>query len=205
MKHQTRRILLERWQRYLANARYGRRTVEAVRPFLLEWVGRAHGALTFRAAQVLTGHGCFGEYLCRIGKERTAASHHCGHGHDSAQHTLQECPAWSNERGVVERKLGCDLSLPSIIRAVLGSEKRWEAFTSFCEEVMEKKEQAEEERRRAEGRGMRKRRRDRHRSTTAYHHAVFHLNRFPPVRDLLVRISKIGLSKLESSRMDSSN
>ncbi|XP_025163792.1 uncharacterized protein LOC112590689 [Harpegnathos saltator] len=63
MKHQTRRILLERWQRYLANARYGRRTVEAVRPFLLEWVGRAHGALTFRAAQVLTGHGCFDESI----------------------------------------------------------------------------------------------------------------------------------------------
>ncbi|XP_025153650.1 uncharacterized protein LOC112588336, partial [Harpegnathos saltator] len=62
MKHQTRLVLLQRWQGLLANARYGRRTVEAVRPFLPEWVGRAHGTLTFgtfRMAQVLTGHGCF--------------------------------------------------------------------------------------------------------------------------------------------------
>ncbi|XP_025160302.1 uncharacterized protein LOC112589824 [Harpegnathos saltator] len=76
MKHQTRRVLLERWQRLLANARYGRRTVEAVRPFLQEWVGRARGTLTFRMAQVLTGHGCFG--LPRL--ECRARSHGPGLG-----------------------------------------------------------------------------------------------------------------------------
>ena len=32
------------------------------------WVGRAHGALTYRVTQVLTGHGVFESYLFRIGR-----------------------------------------------------------------------------------------------------------------------------------------
>ncbi|XP_011149697.1 uncharacterized protein LOC105189348 [Harpegnathos saltator] len=102
-------------------------------------------------AQVLTVHGCFGEYLCRIGKERTTCCHHCGHDHNSAQHTLQDCPARSGRRGVVIRELGNDLSLPTIVGAIVGSEWKWNVFSSFCELVMTQKEEAEEVRRRAEG------------------------------------------------------
>ena len=38
-------------------------------------VGR--GRPTYRVTQVLTGHGCFGEYLLRIRKKDTARCHHC--------------------------------------------------------------------------------------------------------------------------------
>ena len=41
--------------------------------------------------QVLTGHGCFSEYLHRIRKEATARCHHCDASVDSAQHTLEFC------------------------------------------------------------------------------------------------------------------
>ncbi|XP_011138656.1 uncharacterized protein LOC105182707 [Harpegnathos saltator] len=153
IRHQARQDLFLRWQRNLANARYGRRSVEAIQPCLPEWVDRASGTLTFRMTQVLTGNGCFGEYLQRIGKERTAQCHHCEYDHDSAQHTLQDCPAWAAERGVVVRELGLDLSLPSVVAAMLGSEKKWEVFASFCESIMAQKEAAEEIRRQAEGRG----------------------------------------------------
>ncbi|XP_025153649.1 uncharacterized protein LOC112588334 [Harpegnathos saltator] len=122
MKHQARQLLLQRWQRILAGTKYGRRTVEAVQPCLEEWVGRDFGILTFRMAQVLTGYGCFGKYLCQIGKERTTQCHHCGN--DSAQHTLQDYPAWSAERGVVIREIGRDLSLLTIVRAIVGSKRK---------------------------------------------------------------------------------
>jgi len=72
---------------------FGKRTVEAIRPCLEEWLDRAQGEVTFRLAQVLTGHGCFGAYLCRIGRELTTACHHCEAVSDTAQHTLAECPA----------------------------------------------------------------------------------------------------------------
>lgn len=49
--------------------------------------------VTFRLTQVFTGHGCFGVYLHRIGREPTMQCHHC-EDQDSAQHMLTECRAW---------------------------------------------------------------------------------------------------------------
>ncbi|EZA57631.1 hypothetical protein X777_00731 [Ooceraea biroi] len=94
-------------------------------------------------AQVLSGHGCFGEYLSRIGRERGPRCHHCGADQDTAQHTLEQCPSWAGERRVLVNRIGGDLSLPSVIRAIVGSERSWCAFASFCEEVMSQKEAAE--------------------------------------------------------------
>ncbi|EFN80213.1 Putative 115 kDa protein in type-1 retrotransposable element R1DM, partial [Harpegnathos saltator] len=124
---------------------------EAVRLCLAEWAGRKTGTLTFRTTQVLTGHGCFGEYLCRIGKERTTQCHHCTADPHSAQHTPQDCLAWVAERGVVASEVRPDLSLPSFVNAMLGSERKWNPVTQFCETVIKKKEGAEEFRRQAEG------------------------------------------------------
>ncbi|XP_011151469.2 uncharacterized protein LOC105190415 [Harpegnathos saltator] len=157
-RHQSRLLLLQRWDRRLATAKYGRRSVKAVQPCLAEWIGRESGTLTFRVTQLLTGHGCFGEYLCRIGKERTTQCHHCGADHDSAQHTLQDCPAWAAERGVVIREVGPELSLPNIVSKMLQSERKLDTFTEFCETVMKEKEEAEEIRQQAEGRERTQRR-----------------------------------------------
>ncbi|XP_072766256.1 uncharacterized protein [Anoplolepis gracilipes] len=80
------------WQETLADARKGLRAVGAIHPLLEEWVSRRHGALSYKL--VLTSHGCFGEYLHRIGKEPTTMCHHCGAPLDKAEHILAECPAW---------------------------------------------------------------------------------------------------------------
>jgi len=90
----ARRSLMERWDAHLSDPNTaGQRTVGAIRPCLAEWADRAQGEATYRLTQVLTGHGCFGEYLCRIKKEDTPRCHHCGAARDTAQHTLAECPA----------------------------------------------------------------------------------------------------------------
>lgn len=125
----------------------GKRVVEAIRPVLKKWVDRAWGGLSFRLTQIVTGHGCFGTYLHRIGKERTAHCWHCGVFVDNAQHTLEECPAWTKQRAELVRAVGQDLSLPAVIRAILKSEEAWKAFSRYCEEVMKHKEEAERERR----------------------------------------------------------
>ncbi|XP_039312874.1 uncharacterized protein LOC120359455, partial [Solenopsis invicta] len=121
----------------------GSRILEAVLPHLDEWVGRPFGGLSYRTTQVLTGHGCFGEYLCRIKKEPTTRCHHCGAARDSAQHTLVDCPAWEELRGVLRAEIGNDLSLPAIISQMVGRESAWKAVSSFCEQVMLQKEEAE--------------------------------------------------------------
>ena len=108
---------------------------------LEEWLERRHGSLTFRTTQVLTGHGCFGRYLCRIGREPDARCHHCvGCHEETARHVLEECAAWEGPRRTLVAELGGDLSLPTVFRKMVGSGGSWDAVVSFCEHVMAQKE-----------------------------------------------------------------
>ncbi|CAH2211181.1 jg20100 [Pararge aegeria aegeria] len=100
--------------------------------------------MTFHLAQVLSGHGCFGKYLCKIaGREPTEECHECGCAVDTAQHTLADCPSWAVQRAALVAVVGQDLSLPAVVRAMAGSETSWDAIVSFCEDVMTQKEAAE--------------------------------------------------------------
>lgn len=146
-RREARRALLVRWEWRLQAPTAGVRLVEAVRPHLRKWVDRKRGVLTFRLVQVLTGHGCFGQYLCRIaGREPTAVCHECGCGEDTAQHTLAECPQWASERASLVAVVGADLSLPAVVSAMVGGQRSWEAMVSFCDAVMSQKEASERER-----------------------------------------------------------
>ncbi|XP_045542466.1 uncharacterized protein LOC123723531 [Papilio machaon] len=105
---------------------------------------REHGAVTFRLAQVLTGHGCFGSYLCRIGREPSAQCHHCADcPADTAEHTLAECPAWALQRQDLVAVVGPDLSLPAVVQRMTESDRAWRAVQTFCEVVISQKEEAE--------------------------------------------------------------
>lgn len=148
LKAHARRGMMERWSRHLCQpGTAGQWVVEAIQPNLSLWVNRAWGGLAFRTTQVLTGHGCFGDYLCRVGRERTAGCHHCDSDRDTAQHTLEVCPAWRGERRALVGVVGGDLTLLSIVAAMLGNKGGWRAVVSFCEAVISQKEKAEWERR----------------------------------------------------------
>ena len=132
-------------------------TVGAILPVMKGWRDRCHGGSSYRATQVLTGHGCFGSYLRRIGKQATARCYHCPdgqgeHREDSARHTLLECAAWNEERGALRGAIGIaegeDLSLPTIVAAMVRDEGSWNAVASFCETVLSRKEAEERERER---------------------------------------------------------
>jgi len=78
-----------------------KRVVAAVQPRLAAWLERGWGGFAFRATQVLTGHDCFGDYLCRIGRDRTTRCHHCGE--DSALFR----PLWAFLKSVLRRVHVC--------------------------------------------------------------------------------------------------
>ncbi|XP_041969583.1 uncharacterized protein LOC121726335, partial [Aricia agestis] len=139
--------LLRRWGEDLAQAQYGQRTAEALRPVLVAWMRRKRKSLTFRLTQVLTGHGCFGAYLCKVARrEPTPVCHDCGAAEDTAQHTLEVCDRWAVQRHDLVAVLGGDLSLPSMVRCMLESDEAWQAAVSFCETVLSQKEAAERNR-----------------------------------------------------------
>jgi hypothetical protein len=123
------------------------RAVRAVLPNWEEWRNQRGAPLTYRMTQILTGHGVFGEFLLRIGKESTSICHHCRLGEDSAQHTLTSCPVWEEPRRMLRMEVGEDLGPETlIIRAVLGGRQGHYAVRAFCEQVMLAKERAERER-----------------------------------------------------------
>ncbi|PZC77701.1 hypothetical protein B5X24_HaOG203068 [Helicoverpa armigera] len=143
VREEAREAITLHWAEDLASATYGRWTLDAIGPVLNGWLDRRHGCLSMRLVQVLSGHGCFGSYLHRIGREETPQCHHCEATVDTAEHTLQVCPSWAEPRRALMAVVGNDLSLSSVIASMLGSEETWEAVASFCEDVMSQKEAAE--------------------------------------------------------------
>ncbi|XP_047545222.1 uncharacterized protein LOC125077341 [Vanessa atalanta] len=92
--------------------------------------------------QVLTGNGCFGKYLHRIARREMAPS--CGGApSDTARHTLIEIAAWGPQRHSLAVIVGGELSLPSVINAMIDNESCWKEMVLFCENVMTQKEAAE--------------------------------------------------------------
>ncbi|XP_064074329.1 uncharacterized protein LOC135193889 [Vanessa tameamea] len=140
--------LITRWQEDVGSPTVGLATVEAIRPHLSRWIERKKGTLTFRmTVQVLTGHGCFGKYLHGIVRREVSPScYECGAPVDTAHHSLSECTAWGPQRHTLAATMGGDLSPPSIVKEMLGSETCWSEMRSFCENVISRKEAAERER-----------------------------------------------------------
>ena len=92
--------------------------------------------LTYRVTQVLTGHGCFGEYLHRIGTEESPQCHKCGAELDTAQHTLEDCPAFDELRAKLKYEIGEDICPAKLVRALLRGKRERAAVVAFCEDVM---------------------------------------------------------------------
>ncbi|XP_053616806.1 uncharacterized protein LOC128678919 [Plodia interpunctella] len=149
----------------------GRRTVEAIRPVLAQRLAKQHGSLSYRLTQMLSGHGCFGGYLCRIAeREPSAVCHHCdGCADEDAQHTLEDCPAWDEDSAQLRAVVGDDLSLPAVVRQMADSETSWTAVQAFAESVMLRKEAAEREREDTTDLPIRRRRTGRRRRAYALH------------------------------------
>ncbi|XP_075990308.1 uncharacterized protein LOC142985956 [Anticarsia gemmatalis] len=143
-RRESRQNILRTWAERLEHPSASVHLISAIQPVLEEWLNRRHGTVTYRLTQTLTGHGCFGRYLFKVARrEPSPACHHCGHIEDTAAHTLAECPAWATERGALVAAIGPDLSLPAVIRSMLGSDVAWNAMLAYSETVITQKEDAE--------------------------------------------------------------
>jgi hypothetical protein len=82
IRTRARQALLDIWRSRLdtRTGAPGLRVVETVLPHWGDWLDGSGPPLTYRVTQVFIGHGCFGEYLCRIRRETTARCHHCDWG-----------------------------------------------------------------------------------------------------------------------------
>jgi hypothetical protein len=139
---------LAAWRARIAEASTGGWTKRLVQN-IEAWCNRKHGELDFHLTQILSGHGCFGVYLHKIGKEESGKCHHCQAIADSAEHTLMECQAWEEDRGRLRYAIGEDIAMENLVPAMLRSPDVWQAVRDFARAVMVAKEEAERRRERA--------------------------------------------------------
>lgn len=142
MRIQTTDQAIATWKsRIQRNTGYGKRVREAIAPHIEEWILRTNGRVCYHMTQVLMGHGCFADYLHRIGKMKSRRCAHCATDIDNAQHT---CSTWEAERRELTSSIGDDLSLNVVIKnKYKDSNSNWEAFSKYCQKVMMQKEEAE--------------------------------------------------------------
>lgn len=143
-------ILFNTWREHLRERDVNRnRTVHLIEPIFERWINRLHGRMTFRLTQMLTGHGCFSEFLMRIGKIEKSRCLSCQENEeDDIDHTLRWCSRWEEERTGLRIAIGEDLTLSNIVMKMLDSEENWQAMSHFSERAIIRKE--EEERAREE-------------------------------------------------------
>lgn len=148
-------VIMERqWKIHMQGSGLaGERTRTAILPIFDSWIKRDHGNITFRVTQLLTGHGCFGTYLCRIGSVPTPLCEHCEMGVvDSAEHTIQACGAWTEWRGELRESVGEDLTHAGLVKAMCEGKEKWIGVSLFAERVMGEKEMRERRRQAEENR-----------------------------------------------------
>lgn len=138
---------MEAWRKRIEESKTGSWTKLLIAD-IESWCSRWHRCLDFHVTQLLSGHGCFGQYLHKIGKEENSKCHHCQDENDTAEHTLFECPAWDEDRRKLTSvsEFGEALNRGIIVPFMLFNPQRWEALATYARKVLYAKEVAERER-----------------------------------------------------------
>lgn len=92
-----------RWSSDVSVASWTKRIL----PSVARYTSRPPGTpITFRLSQALTGHGAFDQNLHRFGIIASPECPHCDAPVDDAEHTLFNCPHWSDLRAEITEALG---------------------------------------------------------------------------------------------------
>lgn len=150
-KHRARDQLLTSWQNEWVSAEKGRWTFRLIKD-VKRWYKRQHGEVSFHLCQMLTGHGCFGEYLHRFGKIDSDCCALCGYSPDDAGHAIFECDAFHRWRTEACVYLGIDrLSPDNLVDIMLRSNTDWLRVAALVGRIMVTWEREERARQQAPG------------------------------------------------------
>nr|BAK38647.1 unnamed protein product [Tribolium castaneum] len=130
--------IMARWQREWEEAENGKWT-RALIPDVETWANRGHGTVNFYLTQALSGHGCFGSFLFRIGKSDSDACWYCGEK-DDPKHTLFYCVRWEEERLKVMKARAQWPVLDNFTDLLLQGPDEWEAVKRMARNILRKKE-----------------------------------------------------------------
>ncbi|XP_076379675.1 uncharacterized protein LOC143259834 [Megalopta genalis] len=133
-------------------ARHGRWTHRLI-PNISEWIQWGPKILSFLLTQFLSGHGCFAEYLSRMGFRDSDLCLACGLEPDP-EHALLGCARFAVERDAAERAMGVDMRLNNFV-ALLRDERTRAFLAEYVTDVAKCRENIDREDRRRGGRRAR--------------------------------------------------
>jgi len=111
-------------------------------------MNQGHDELNFHLTQVMSGHGCFNQYLHKMGIKESPVCSHCDQGwDDDPRHALFECEAWQRERSELVQSLEEigeeEYTVESLVPIMLRSEEGWNLVSGFTATIMKKMMDAE--------------------------------------------------------------
>ncbi|XP_035790029.1 uncharacterized protein LOC118465706 [Anopheles albimanus] len=101
-------------------------------PDVHSWCNREHGKVDFHLTQVLTGHGFFRAYLCRMGLIDSPDCTNCHGVPETAQHVVFECPRFANERHLYLDGCKPEELVPKMMESV----ERWDEIRQGLRDIM---------------------------------------------------------------------
>lgn len=135
LRTEERRYSTSRWQLQWDAAEKGRWTHRLI-PRIDVWLNRSHGEVNYYLTQMLSGHGCFREYLHRFKHDDSPECPSCPGVMEDAEHVFFECPRFCQQRDEVEITIKKKIYPESIVEAMLSSEAAWNAISTFATEVL---------------------------------------------------------------------
>ena len=126
---------MARWQREWSNNTKGRWTHRLI-PELAGWINRRHGEVTFHLTQILSGHGCFRQYLHRFGYAESPMCPACTGAEESAEHVFFTCPRFERVRYEMLAISGMDTTPENIVRRMCENREIWDAVITAASQIV---------------------------------------------------------------------
>lgn len=145
LKAEERRNSIRRWQTRWNNSQNGRWTYRLI-PEVEVWLNRDHGEVNYYLTQMISGHGCFREYLFKFKHDTSPECPCCPGVSEDSEHVFFACPRFNSSRSTLETVLNEKLRPESVIKAMMASKIAWEATSMFATEVLKELRRIERER-----------------------------------------------------------
>jgi len=138
-----------KWQQEWDTADTGRWTRRLIKD-VKKWSTRKHGMVDFHTTQMLTGHGCFGEYLHRFRRLVDPKCVDCLFQRDDAEHAIFHCDRWWSLRRALEVDIGMQFEPDTVVDAMLQSKGKWNTIQKFLNKILSMREEEERKRQQEE-------------------------------------------------------
>lgn len=142
---EVRQNSIRRWQLLWDTAAKGRWTYRLI-PKVDVWLNREHGEVNYYLTQMISGHGCFRNYLYRFKHDDSPECPSCPGVTEDAEHVFFVCSRFNSLRRTWETVLERNIQPESLLSTMLSSKAAWEATSTFATEVLQELRRIERER-----------------------------------------------------------